>query len=51
MKSKSMLTTSIVMTVLMIGLISSPLASKAYANVYGDGYQDYGRDMPYSDGY
>jgi hypothetical protein len=51
MKSKSMLTTSIVMTVLMIGLISSPLASTAHAIDYNDGYKDYGRDMPDNNGY
>ncbi|MGE4119861.1 MAG: hypothetical protein AB7F29_18490 [Candidatus Nitrosocosmicus sp.] len=51
MKSKVMLTTSIIMTVLMIGIISSPLVSTIYAIDYNEGYQDYGRYISYNDGY
>jgi hypothetical protein len=48
MKSKTMLPTSIIMTVLMIGLISSPLVKKIYATDYND-YNSYGGEMPYND--
>ena len=48
MKSKITLITLIIRTVLMIGIMSSPMVAKIYAQNYND-YNSYGQDSYYND--